>query len=98
MGNLWDYDVNTAADLMQDLKSECLSLSPAKSMFVGQLVGTAMGCVIASSHFDVELIYLYCLQSWYADNPYKATYTVIYTKNGHFESGRLVCRSPDFEP
>ena len=39
--------VSTAADLMQDLKTGYLTLSSAKSMFASQLVGTAMGCVIA---------------------------------------------------
>ncbi|KAL0344152.1 UNVERIFIED_CONTAM: putative metal-nicotianamine transporter YSL6 [Sesamum angustifolium] len=43
--------VSTAADLMQDFKTGYLTLSSAKSMFVSQLVGTAMGCVIAPLTF-----------------------------------------------
>ncbi|KAE8723132.1 BURP domain-containing protein 17-like [Hibiscus syriacus] len=39
--------VSTASYLMQDFKTGYLTLSSAKSMFVSQLVGTAMGCVIA---------------------------------------------------
>lgn len=67
--------VSTAADLMQDFKTGYLTLSSAKSMFVSQLVGTAMGCVIAPltfwlfwSAFDIGL----------PDSPYKAPYAVIF--------------------
>lgn len=67
--------VSTAADLMQDFKTGYLTLSSAKSMFISQLVGTAMGCVIAPltfwlfwSAFDVGL----------PDSPYKAPYAVIF--------------------
>ncbi|GFY83192.1 YELLOW STRIPE like 6 [Actinidia rufa] len=43
--------VNTAADLMQDFKTGYLTLSSAKSMFVSQLIGTAMGCIISPLTF-----------------------------------------------
>lgn len=39
--------VCSAADLMQDLKSGYLTLSSPRSMFVSQLIGVALGCVIA---------------------------------------------------
>ncbi|XP_013612045.1 PREDICTED: probable metal-nicotianamine transporter YSL6 [Brassica oleracea var. oleracea] len=67
--------VSTAADLMQDFKTGYLTLSSAKSMFVSQLVGTAMGCIIAPLTF-----YLF----WSAfdigdpNGPYKAPYAVIF--------------------
>ncbi|XP_064953586.1 probable metal-nicotianamine transporter YSL8 [Musa acuminata AAA Group] len=43
--------VSTASDLMQDLKTGYLTLSSPRSMFVSQVIGTAMGCVIAPSVF-----------------------------------------------
>lgn len=46
--------VSTAADLMQDFKTGYLTLSSAKSMFVSQLIGTAMGC-ISTPHILVVL-------------------------------------------
>ncbi|KAI3714424.1 hypothetical protein L1987_73026 [Smallanthus sonchifolius] len=61
--------VATAADLMQDFKTDYLTLSSAKSMFVSQLVGTAMGCIIAPLTFWMF---------WTPDSPYKAPYAVIY--------------------
>ena len=67
--------VSTAADLMQDFKTGYLTLSSAKSMFVSQLLGTAMGCVIAPltfwllwTSFDVGS----------PDGAYKASYAVIF--------------------
>ncbi|XP_072987462.1 probable metal-nicotianamine transporter YSL7 [Typha latifolia] len=43
--------VSTASDLMQDFKTGYLTLASPRSMFVSQVVGTAMGCVIAPSVF-----------------------------------------------
>uniref|UniRef100_A0A7N0ULH9 Metal-nicotianamine transporter YSL7 n=1 Tax=Kalanchoe fedtschenkoi TaxID=63787 RepID=A0A7N0ULH9_KALFE len=37
--------VSTASDLMQDFKTGYLTLSSPRSMFVSQVIGTAMGCV-----------------------------------------------------
>lgn len=39
--------VSTAANLMQDFKTGYLILSSPRSMFVSQILGTALGCVIA---------------------------------------------------
>ncbi|XP_008805741.1 probable metal-nicotianamine transporter YSL14 [Phoenix dactylifera] len=39
--------VSTASDLMQDFKTGYLTLASPRSMFVSQVVGTAMGCVIS---------------------------------------------------
>ncbi|KAF3794965.1 putative metal-nicotianamine transporter [Nymphaea thermarum] len=43
--------VSTASDLMQDFKTGYLTLASPRSMFVSQVAGTAMGCVIAPSVF-----------------------------------------------
>jgi OPT family oligopeptide transporter len=43
--------VGTAADLMQDFKTGYLTLSSPRSMFISQVIGTAMGCVIAPCVF-----------------------------------------------
>ncbi|XP_077247094.1 putative metal-nicotianamine transporter YSL7 [Tasmannia lanceolata] len=43
--------VTTAADLMQDFKTGYLTLASPRSMFVSQVIGTAMGCVISPCVF-----------------------------------------------
>ncbi|KDP41617.1 hypothetical protein JCGZ_16024 [Jatropha curcas] len=43
--------VSTASDLMQDFKTGYLTLASPRSMFVSQVIGTAMGCVISPSVF-----------------------------------------------
>ncbi|OAY37262.1 probable metal-nicotianamine transporter YSL6 [Manihot esculenta] len=67
--------VSTAADLMQDFKTGYLTLSSAKSMFVSQLVGTAMGCVIAPLTF---WMFWTAFDIGAPDGPYKAPYAVIF--------------------
>ncbi|XP_059669962.1 probable metal-nicotianamine transporter YSL6 [Cornus florida] len=67
--------VSTAADLMQDFKTGYLTLSSAKSMFVSQLIGTAMGCVIAPLTF---WLYWTAFDVGSPDGTYKAPYAVIY--------------------
>ncbi|XP_076893074.1 putative metal-nicotianamine transporter YSL6 isoform X2 [Bidens hawaiensis] len=67
--------VATAADLMQDFKTGYLTLSSAKSMFVSQLVGTAMGCIIAPLTF---WMFWTAFEIGTPDSPYKAPYAVIY--------------------
>ncbi|KAJ8546446.1 hypothetical protein K7X08_019029 [Anisodus acutangulus] len=67
--------VSTAADLMQDFKTGYLTLSSAKSMFVSQLVGTAMGCIIAPLTF---WMYWSAFDIGSPDSPYQAPYAVIY--------------------
>ncbi|WOL18207.1 putative metal-nicotianamine transporter YSL12 [Canna indica] len=47
--------VSTASDLMQDFKTGYLTLASPRSMFISQVIGTAMGCVIAPSVFWVFL-------------------------------------------
>ncbi|KAL1210107.1 putative metal-nicotianamine transporter YSL6 [Cardamine amara subsp. amara] len=67
--------VSTAADLMQDFKTGYLTLSSAKSMFVSQLVGTAMGCVIAPLTF---WLFWTAFDIGDPNGPYKAPYAVIF--------------------
>ncbi|CAJ2628868.1 unnamed protein product [Trifolium pratense] len=43
--------VSTASDLMQDFKTGYMTLASPKSMFVSQITGTAMGCVISACVF-----------------------------------------------
>jgi OPT family oligopeptide transporter len=43
--------VSTASDLMQDFKTGYLTLASPRSMFVSQIIGTSMGCVISPCVF-----------------------------------------------
>ena len=43
--------VSTASDLMQDFKTGYMTLASPRSMFVSQMIGTAMGCVISPCVF-----------------------------------------------
>lgn len=43
--------VSTASDLTQDFKTGYLTLASPRSMFVSQVVGTAMGCVVSPCVF-----------------------------------------------
>ncbi|TKY47317.1 metal-nicotianamine transporter YSL7 [Spatholobus suberectus] len=43
--------VSTASDLMQDFKTGYMTLSSPRSMFVSQVFGTAMGCIISPCVF-----------------------------------------------
>ncbi|KAK9117880.1 hypothetical protein Scep_015973 [Stephania cephalantha] len=43
--------VSTASDLMQDFKTGYLTLASPRSMFISQVMGTAMGCVISPCVF-----------------------------------------------
>ncbi|EFH53579.1 hypothetical protein ARALYDRAFT_905504 [Arabidopsis lyrata subsp. lyrata] len=67
--------VSTVADLMQDFKTGYLTLSSAKSMFVTQLLGTAMGCIIAPVTF---WLFWTAFDIGDPDGLYKAPYAVIY--------------------
>ncbi|KAJ3692939.1 hypothetical protein LUZ60_012034 [Juncus effusus] len=43
--------VSTASDLTQDFKTGYMTLASPRSMFISQVIGTSMGCVIAPSVF-----------------------------------------------
>ncbi|XP_042492488.1 probable metal-nicotianamine transporter YSL7 [Macadamia integrifolia] len=45
--------VSTASDLTQDFKTGYLTLASPRSMFVSQVIGTAMGCVISPCVFSI---------------------------------------------
>ncbi|KAE8783679.1 putative metal-nicotianamine transporter YSL6 [Hordeum vulgare] len=67
--------VSTAGDLMHDFKTGYQTLSSPKSMFVSQMIGTALGCVIAPLTF-----WLYWT-SFDVGNPngmFKAPYAIIF--------------------
>ncbi|GFY83189.1 YELLOW STRIPE like 6 [Actinidia rufa] len=67
--------VNTAADLMQDFKTGYLTQSSAKSMFVSQLIGTAMGCIISPLTF---WMFWTAFDVGSPDGQFKAPFGVIY--------------------
>ncbi|XP_011623458.1 probable metal-nicotianamine transporter YSL6 isoform X1 [Amborella trichopoda] len=67
--------VSTAADLMQDFKTGYLTYSSPRSMFVSQLIGTAMGCVLAPLSF---WMFWNAFDIGSPDGPYKAPYAVIF--------------------
>ncbi|PQP94471.1 putative metal-nicotianamine transporter YSL6 [Prunus yedoensis var. nudiflora] len=60
---------------MQDFKTGYLTMSSAKSMFISQLVGTAMGCVIAPLTF---WLFWTAFDIGSPDGPYKAPNAVIF--------------------
>ncbi|XP_051139628.1 probable metal-nicotianamine transporter YSL7 [Andrographis paniculata] len=43
--------VSTASDLTQDFKTGYMTLASPRSMFVSQIIGTAMGCIVSPSVF-----------------------------------------------
>ncbi|KAE8807690.1 putative metal-nicotianamine transporter YSL6 [Hordeum vulgare] len=67
--------VSTAGDLMQDLKTGYLTLSSPRSMFISQLIGTALGCVIAPLTF---WLYWVAFDIGNPDGMFKAPYAAIY--------------------
>ncbi|KAL6652777.1 hypothetical protein ACP70R_011702 [Stipagrostis hirtigluma subsp. patula] len=67
--------VSTAADLMQDFRTGYLTLSSPRSMFVAQLIGTALGCVVAPLTF---WLYWTAFDVGDPHGMFKAPYAVIY--------------------
>ncbi|XP_059643702.1 probable metal-nicotianamine transporter YSL7 [Cornus florida] len=68
--------VSTASDLMQDFKTGYLTLASPRSMFVSQVIGTAMGCVISPCVF--WLFYKAFHDLGIPDSQYPAPYASIY--------------------
>lgn len=66
---------SAAADLMQDFRTGYLTLSSPRAMFVSQLVGTAIGCVIAPLTF---WLYWTAFDVGSPDGPYKAPYAILF--------------------
>ncbi|KAL2629291.1 hypothetical protein R1flu_013977 [Riccia fluitans] len=67
--------VSTAADLVQDFKTGYLTLSSPRSMFISQVLGTALGCVIAPLTF---WIFWTAFDVGSQTGEYKAPYAIIY--------------------
>ena len=68
--------VSTASDLTQDFKTGYLTLASPRSMFVSQVIGTAMGCVISPSVF--WLFYKAFPDLGQEGSQYPAPYAVVY--------------------
>lgn len=67
--------VATSADLMQDFKTGHLTLSSPRSMFVSQLIGNFMGCIIAPLTF---WLFYEAFDVGNPDGEYKAPFALIY--------------------
>ncbi|KAF7006438.1 hypothetical protein CFC21_021485 [Triticum aestivum] len=67
--------VSTAGDLMHDFKTSYLTLSSPNSMFVSQMIGTSLGCVIAPLTF---WIYWTSFDVGNPDGIFKAPYAIIF--------------------
>ncbi|XP_062219733.1 probable metal-nicotianamine transporter YSL14 isoform X1 [Phragmites australis] len=68
--------VSTASDLMQDFKTGYLTLASPRSMFVSQVIGTGMGCVIAPCVF--WLFYKAFSDIGESGTEYPAPYAIVY--------------------
>lgn len=68
--------VSTASDLMQDFKTGYMTLSSPRSMFVSQVVGTAMGCIISPCVF--WLFYKAFADLGQPESAYPAPYATVY--------------------
>ncbi|KAK4573939.1 hypothetical protein RGQ29_031753 [Quercus rubra] len=68
--------VSTASDLMQDFKTGYLTLASPRSMFVSQIIGTAMGCVISPCVF--WLFYKAFDDLGQPESQYPSPYAVVY--------------------
>uniref|UniRef100_A0A0E0KSZ3 Uncharacterized protein n=1 Tax=Oryza punctata TaxID=4537 RepID=A0A0E0KSZ3_ORYPU len=68
--------VSTASDLMQDFKTGYLTLASPRSMFISQVIGTAMGCVIAPCVF--WLFYKAFADIGVSGTEYPAPYAIVY--------------------
>ncbi|CAL5015850.1 unnamed protein product [Urochloa decumbens] len=67
--------VGTASDLMQDFKTGYLTLASPRSMFISQVIGTAMGCVIAPCVF---WLFYKSFDIGASGGAYPAPYTIMY--------------------
>ncbi|KAI3454288.1 hypothetical protein Pfo_010951 [Paulownia fortunei] len=68
--------VSTASDLMQDFKTGYLTLASPRSMFVSQVIGTAMGCVISPCVFWI--FYKAFPDLGYPTSEYPAPFATVY--------------------
>ncbi|KAH6799343.1 YELLOW STRIPE like 7 [Perilla frutescens var. frutescens] len=68
--------VSAASDLTQDFKTGYMTLASPRSMFVSQIIGTAMGCVISPCVF--WLFYKAFGDLGVPNSPYPAPYALLY--------------------
>ncbi|KAK1439272.1 hypothetical protein QVD17_05088 [Tagetes erecta] len=68
--------VSTASDLMQDFKTGYMTLASPRSMFVSQMIGTGMGCIISPCVF--WLFYNAFSNFGVPGSTYPAPYALIY--------------------
>uniref|UniRef100_A0A7N0UM37 Metal-nicotianamine transporter YSL7 n=1 Tax=Kalanchoe fedtschenkoi TaxID=63787 RepID=A0A7N0UM37_KALFE len=68
--------VSTASDLMQDFKTGYMTLASPRSMFISQVIGTAMGCIISPIVF--WLLYKAFPDIGTEGSAYQAPYAVVY--------------------
>ncbi|KAG8071544.1 hypothetical protein GUJ93_ZPchr0006g46001 [Zizania palustris] len=68
--------VSTASDLMQDFKTGYLTLASPRSMFISQVIGTGMGCVIGPCVF--WLFYKAFSDIGTSGTEYPAPYAIVY--------------------
>ncbi|XWS42943.1 hypothetical protein CRYUN_Cryun16bG0057400 [Craigia yunnanensis] len=68
--------VSTVSDLMQDFKTGYLTLASPRSMFISQVIGTAMGCVVSPCVF--WLFYKAFDDLGLLDSQYPAPYAIVY--------------------
>ncbi|XP_027357676.1 probable metal-nicotianamine transporter YSL5 isoform X2 [Abrus precatorius] len=68
--------VSTASDLMQDFKTGYLTLASPRSMFVSQIIGTIMGCVISPCVFWI--FYKAFPDLGTSTSEYPAPYAIVY--------------------
>ncbi|KAJ4974473.1 hypothetical protein NE237_007647 [Protea cynaroides] len=68
--------VSTASDLSQDFKTGYLTLASPRSMFVSQVIGTAMGCVISPCVFWI--FYSAFPDMGQQGSQYPAPYAIVY--------------------
>ncbi|TVU15029.1 hypothetical protein EJB05_38529, partial [Eragrostis curvula] len=64
-----------SADLMQDFKAGHLTLTSPRSMMIAQIIGTAMGCVIAPLTF---FVFYNAFDIGNPDGTWKAPYALVY--------------------
>ncbi|KAH7422134.1 hypothetical protein KP509_13G092300 [Ceratopteris richardii] len=67
--------VSSAADLMQDFRTGYLTLTSPRSMFTSQVLGTAIGCIIAPATF---WIFWKAFPVGQKDGEYPAPYAIIF--------------------
>ncbi|KAK3158603.1 hypothetical protein QOZ80_2AG0139260 [Eleusine coracana subsp. coracana] len=67
--------VHVSADLMHDFKTGYLTLTSPRSMFIGQVIGTAMGCVISPLTF---MLFYKAFDIGNPDGYWKAPYALIF--------------------